>query len=395
MALSDRQISRAAKGDAPYKLYDAEGLYLLVQPNGSKLWRMNYRHNGKWRTLAMGKYPDISLAQAREERGRARKLLAAGKDPSEEKRAERKAAILAAKNTFQAIAKEYLDGLVKEGLAEVTIDKKKWILDDIVNPQIGNRPISEIRPSDILTVLKDIEASGRLETARRTRQVIGAVFKLASLTDRANGDPTGLLHRTVRAPKVKSHPAIIHEASFGILLQDIGRLRSPIVRNALIFQAMTFPRPIELRLMDWDQVDYEDGVWRIPAEHTKMRRPHDVPIVHQALVILREMAEITGRRRGLVFPSPHKSQAHISENTLNKALWSLGYKGRHTAHGFRSSASTLLNERGYREAVIETQLNHLEEDDTKRAYNRAQYWDERVAMMRDWASLVDQLRRGG
>jgi len=395
MALSDRQILRARPKGAPYKLYDIDGLYLLVSASGSKLWRLNYRHNGKWRTLAIGKYPEISLAEAREETAKARKLLAAGKDPSEEKRAARRAAILAARNTFGVIAREYLDGLAPKGLAPVTIRKNRWILEELIIPKIGSRPIDELRASDILAVLKDIEASGRLETARRARQVIGAVFKLATLTDRASGDPTPLLHRALRSPTVTSHPAIIHEESFGKLLQAIDSLRSRVVRNALLFHALTFPRPVELRLMDWEHVDLEEGVWRIPAEHTKMRRPHDVPIVFQSLAILREMAQITGRRSGPVFPSPVGLRGRISENTLNHALWKLGYKGKHTAHGFRSSASTILNERGYRVAVIETQLNHLEEDETKRAYNRAQYWDERVAMMRDWGELIERLRRGG
>jgi integrase len=393
MPLSELSVRKAKPRERAYKLRDGDGLYLLVKENGSKLWRVNYRYLGKYKTLALGAYPELGLAGARDKRFEARKLLSAGIDPSEHKQEQRKAAELAAANTFEAVAKEYLTSIQKPGLAAITVEKKRWILEDLVNPLIGKRSIGEIRTSEVLNVLKGIEETGRLETAKRTRQVIGSVFQLACLTDRATHNPANVLQRTIKAPRVTSHPAIVREEAFGALLRDIETFASPIVRHALNFLAYTFPRPIELRFMDWHEVDERNWIWTIPAKHAKMRRPHDVPLVAQARATLACVARVTGRRRGLVFPSPLDATKPISENTLNKALAVLGYKGRHTSHGFRSSASTILNERRYREAVIEVQLNHLDPDQTRRAYNRARYWDERVALMEEWAGIVDSLRQ--
>ncbi len=392
MALTDAHVRNAKPCGKPYKLTDSDGLYLQVQPTGSRLWRLAYRFLGKQRTLAIGSYPEISLQEARARRIEARRLLAQGIDPSEHKQQQLKAAKLAAASTFAAVAEEYLAKVEKQGLARATLDKKRWILNDLINPRIGHRPIAELKPSDILDVLSDLESSGRLETTRRARQVIGAVFRLAALTDRASGDPTYILRRAIRVPQVNSHPAIIHEAAFGELLRAIERYKSPIIRLALMFQAHTFVRPGELRFATWDEIDIEDSVWRIPAERMKMRRPHDVPLVHATRTILRDVRRITGRTEGYIFPSPQSWRKPMSENALNKALEALGYKGKHTSHGFRSSASTILNERGYRSAVIEFQLAHIEPNAVKRAYNRAQYWDERVALMNDWADIIAELK---
>lgn len=392
MALTDAHVRNAKPCGKPYKLTDSDGLYLQVQPTGSKLWRLAYRFLGKQRTLAIGSYPEISLQEARERRIEARRLLAQGIDPSEHKQQQLKAAKIAAASTFAAVAEEYLAKMRKQGLAKATIDKKTWILRDLVIPHLGNRPIAEISPSDVLSVLEDLDSSGRLETTKRARQLIGAVFRLATLTGRASGDPTHVLRGTTRAPKVTSHPAIIHEASFGQLLRAIERYKSPIIRLALMFQAHTFVRPGELRFATWDEIDIEDSVWRIPAERMKMRRPHDVPLVHATRTILRDVRRITGRTEGYLFPSPQSWRKPMSENALNKALEALGYKGKHTSHGFRSSASTILNERGYRSAVVEFQLAHIEPNAVRRAYNRAQYWDERVALMNDWADIIAELK---
>ena len=393
MALTDTRIRNAKPGSKAYKLSDANWLYLVVHPNGSKLWRMNYRFLGKQKTLAIGAYPEISLQEARQRVAEARKLLAQGMDPSEHKKDQVRAAKLASGQTFKALAKEFLAKCEKKGYADATLDKKKWILNDLVIPVIGHRPIAEIRPAEVLDLLADIEASGRLETAKRARQTIGAVFRLAALTDRAPGDPTTVLRGQIKPPKVTNYPAVVRPAEFGELMRRIATVRSTIVRLALEFQAHTFVRPIELRLATWDEIDLEDSIWRIPAERMKMRRPHDVPLVPATRKILREIRLYTGRTEGLIFHSPKNPRKPISENTLNHALWALGYKGKHCSHGFRSSASTILNEsKKYDKDVIEFQLAHLEGSETRRAYNRAQYWEQRVQMMHDWANMIAEMR---
>ena len=393
MALTDTRIRNAKPGSKAYKLSDANWLYLVVHPNGSKLWRMNYRFLGKQKTLAIGAYPEISLQEARERVVEARKLLAQGIDPSEHKKNQARAAKLASGQTFKALAKEFLAKCEKKGYADATLDKKKWILNDLVIPVIGHRPIAEIRPAEILELLADIEASGRLETAKRARQTIGAVFRLAALTDRAPGDPTTVLRGQIKPPKVTNYPAVVRPAEFGELMRRISTIRSTIIRLALEFQAFTFVRPVELRFATWDEIDLETSVWSIPAERMKMRRPHDVPLVPATRQILREVRKYTGRSHGFIFHSPQNPNKPISENTLNKNLWALGYKGRHCSHGFRSSASTLLNEsKKYDKDVIEFQLAHLEKNQVRRAYNRAEYWEQRVQLMHDWANMIMELR---
>ena len=394
MALTDTRIRNAKPGSKAYKLSDANWLYLVVQPSGSKLWRMNYRFLGKQKTLALGAYPEVSLQDARQRVAEARKLLAQGVDPSEHKKDQLRAAKLASGQTFKAVAEEFLAKCERKGYADATLDKKKWILNDLVIPIIGHRPIAEIRPAEVLDLLADIEASGRLETAKRARQTIGAVFRLAALTDRAPGDPTTVLRGQIKPPKVTNYPAVVRPAEFGELMRRIATVRSTIVRLALEFQAHTFVRPIELRLATWDEIDLEDSIWRIPAERMKMRRPHDVPLVPATRQILREIRRYTRRLEGIIFHSPKDPREPLSENTLNKTIWALGYKGKHCSHGFRSSASTILNERGYRKDVVEFQLAHVEKNETRRAYNRALYWDERVKMMHDWADIIAQLREG-
>jgi integrase len=206
-------------------------------------------------------------------------------------------------------------------------------------------------------------------------------------------DPTTVLQRVIRAPQHISHSAVVHETGFGELMDKIARYKSPLVRFALEFLAHTFVRPGELRFATWDEIDLEDSVWRIPEERMKMRRPHDVPLVPATRALLRSVSRLTGRLEGLIFPSPQTWRQPMSENTLNHALWTMGYKGKHTSHGFRASASTILNERGYRKDVIEFQLAHVESNEVRRAYNRAQYWDQRVQMMRDWADIIAELRK--
>ena len=393
MALTDTRIRTAKPGNKAYKISDANWLYLVVHPSGSKLWRMNYRFLGKQKTLAIGAYPEISLQEARERAAEARKLLAQGIDPSQHKKDQVRVAKLTSGQTFKALAKEFLAKCERKKLSQRTLDKKRWILDTYVIPVIGHRPIAEIRPAEILELLADIEAAGKLETAQRTKQTIGEIFRLAALTDRAPGDPTPVLRGQIKRPQVTNYPAIVRPDEFGELMRRISTIRSTIIRLALEFQAFTFVRPVELRFATWDEIDLETSVWSIPAERMKMRRPHDVPLVPATRQILREVRKYTGRSHGFIFHSPQNPNKPISENTLNKNLWALGYKGRHCSHGFRSSASTLLNEsKKYDKDVIEFQLAHLEKNQVRRAYNRAEYWEQRVQLMHDWANMIMELR---
>jgi integrase len=395
MALTDLKVRNVKPNGKIIKISDGEGLYLQVQPNGTKLWRLAYRFLGKQKTLAIGSYPEISLQEARERKMEARKLLAQGIDPSEHKKNQARAAKLASGQTFRALAKEFLAKCEQKGYAKETLDKKKWILNDLVIPVIGHRPIAEIRPSEILELLSDIEASGRLETAKRVRQTIGAVFRLATLTDRAPGDPTPVLRGQIKPPRVTNFPAVVRRDEFGELMRRISTIRSTIIRLALEFQAYTFTRPVEVRFATWDEIDLEASVWTIPAERMKMRRPHDVPLVPATRQILREVRKYTRRSEGFIFHSPQNPNEPLSENTLNDNLHRLGYKGKHCSHGFRSSASTILNEtKKYDKDVIEFQLAHLVGDETRRAYNRAQWWDQRVQMMHDWADMIAEMRDG-
>lgn len=398
MALTDVQIRSLKPKLKPFRVSDTFGLYLVVQPTGGKLWRYDYQLHGKRRTLSIGPYPEITLARARERRIEARQLLSEGIDPSKFKQQRSKQESIEAASTFRVVAAEYIAKAKKQGLAAVTIEKKEWIVETILNPALGDRHIGQLKPSDILAVLTEIEASGRLETAKRTRQIVGGIFRLAALTDRATSDPTPLLQRAIRAPRVVSHPAITREDEFGQLLRKIETYPTPTVRLALKFQALTFVRPVELRLAKWDEFDIIEGIWRIPAERMKMRRPHDVPLCATTTSLLAEAEALNPYMRdegSFVFPMRGKLRKSMSENALLLALRKLGYKGTHTVHGFRSSSSTILNGRGVaREKVIEAQLAHQEGNEVKRAYNRAQYWDERVKLMRDWSKICRELRDG-
>ncbi|SBW15259.1 hypothetical protein BR10RB9215_C12108 [Brucella sp. 10RB9215] len=393
MALSDLKIKNAKPKDKEYKLFDGDGLYALVRPNASKLWRLKYSYLGKERLLAIGKYPDVSLSQARETRANARKLLSQGIDPSKHKQDQIASARENEENTFNVVVDEYLTKIKKKGFVERTIKKNTWILKDLVGPFLGHMPIADIQPKHVLEALQSIEDQGFIETAHRARSLISNVFSIAELTGRASTDPTrptrGHLKKKVETPR----PSVTVEEKYAELLAKVNAYGGyPSIRAGLLFLAHTFVRPGELRFADWSEIDLEDNIWRIPEERMKMRRPHDVPLTKHTRAILKEMALLKGRT-GLIFPSATSTKKPLSENTFNKALAIMNYKGRMTAHGFRASASTILNERKYRKDVVEMQLAHLDSDKVRRVYNRALYWDERVVMMNDWSNLVDKWRQ--
>jgi len=390
MALTHFAIESAKPKDKPYKLSDGEGLHLLIQPSGAKWWRFRYQFDRKEKMLSLGTFPDVSLAQARERRNDARKLVAEGIDPSVQRKADKVAAAVAADNTFGAVAADYLKKLEDEGKAPVTIDKNRWLLEDLAKP-LAKRPIADIKPAEILAILKAVEKTGARETARRLRGTIGSVFRFAIANLRAETDPTYALRGALLQPIVRHRSAITDEAQFGELLRAIHDYKAGPVRAAILFMTLTLCRPGEARLMRKPEVNWLKATWNIPAERMKMRREFQIPLSRQALGVLRTVWETSEE---LVFPSPFSRRKPMSENTMNKALRHMGYSGDvHVAHGFRSSASTILNERRVADPeVIEVALAHQDDDAVRRAYNRAQYWPERVKLLQDWADLIDQFR---
>ncbi len=394
MPLTDTQIKTLKPQAAPKKYSDGGGLHLLVSPTGSKLWRMQYRHDSKQKLLAFGAYPAVSLSDARKKRDEAKKHLAAGNDPSREIKLEKRAQALSNSMTFNIVADEFLEKVEREGKADATMIKKRWVL-SLARPDLGKRPISEITAADILEPLRKIEAVGNYETARRMRSTIGQVFRFAIATSRAVNDPTGGLKGALTAPKVTHRPAITKRKPFGGLLRAVWAYEgTPETKAALQLMALLYPRPGELRHAEWIEFDLDKGLWIIPAIRTKMRREHRKPLPSQAVAILRHLHKLTGDGR-LVFPSIKSRLRPISENTLNGALRRLGFTADEvTAHGFRATASTLLNESGKWSAdAIEAELAHVGADEVRRAYHRAQYWDERLKMAAWWADEIDMIMR--
>jgi integrase len=395
MAMTDREIRRIEPGKALTKLSDGGGLQLWVMPDGAKRWRLAYRHNGKQKTLAIGVYPTTSLREARDARDDAKRLLGSGQDPSLVRKLDKAEKAKASANTFNSLADELLEKKRLEGKAERTFDKVEWLL-SLARPDLGVRPIADITAPEILRVLKSVEARGRLETAKRLRATIGQVFRFAVATGRADIDPTAALRGAIASPVVRHRAAIIEPKAFGGLLRAIATYEgAPETRAALELMALTFVRPGELRSAEWSELDLDAGVWSIAAEKMKMRRPHRVPLVPQALAILGPLRGISRGR--FLFPSVRTQQRCMSENTINAALRRLGFsKDQMTGHGFRSAASSMLNESGLWSAdAIERQLAHVDADSVRRAYARADYWEERVRMMAWWADRCEEMKRGG
>ncbi len=396
MPLTDMEIRTAKPGARLIKLSDGGGLQLWIMPDGAKRWRFAYRLGRAQKLLAIGVYPATGLREAREAREEAKRLLADGQDPAFVKKVAKAAKATASANTFEAVAGELLDKKRREGKAEKTIEKLEWLL-GLALPFIGSRCITEITAPEILAVLRRIEARGRHETATRLREIIGGVFRFAVATGRAQGDPTGALRGALTTPKVQHRAAIIEPKAFGGLLRALaGYDGAPETRAALELLALTFVRPGELRAAEWAEFDLDAGVWAIPAEKMKMKRPHRVPLAPRAVTILRELQAITGTGKFL-FPSIRSAARCMSENTINAALRRLGFaQDEMTGHGFRSAASSMLNESGQWNAdAIERQLAHVDNDSVRRAYARADFWEERVRKMAWWAERCEEMRRGG
>jgi integrase len=392
--LSETVVRKAKPKESEYKLFDGGGLFLLVTPSGGKLWRFNYRFNGKRNTLSFGPYPAISLSEARTKRDEARKQLANDLDPAAVRKATKQAAITEAE-TFEAVAREWhvkFTPTWKAGHAETTMARMERDL----FPWIGKMPINEIKAPELLTVLRRVESRGALETAHRVRSIAGQVFRYAVATGRAERDCAGDLRGALPQPTEKHHAAITDPKQVAPLLRAIdGYEGGFVVKCALRLAPLFFVRPGELRHAEWSEVDIDNALWNIPAGKMKMNQPHIVPLCTQAIEILTELKQLTGASRYL-FPSERSFARPISNNTLNAALRRMGYdKDTMTAHGFRAMARTILDEvLQQRLDLIEHQLAHAVRDPNGRAYNRTAHLEGRRDMMQLWADYLDGLRQG-
>ena len=389
--LNDTRVRSAKSREKAFKLSDERGLFLLVMPTGSRLWRLKYRVNGREKLISLGAYPDVTLKRAREKRDAARRLIADGIDPSVQRKAER--AALA--QSFEGVAKEWLE-LQTKSLAPETISILTARLDSGLYPYIGSRPISAITAQEVLSALRRIESRGRHETAHRVRALAGRVFRYAVATGRAQHDVAADLIGALAPVKSKNFASVIDPVRVGELMRAIhGYSGHPVTALALKLAPLVFVRPGELRAAEWPEFDLVNAEWRIPGERMKMGDPHLVPLSRQALAILRELQPLA-RGGKYLFPSLRTRDRPMSDNTINAALRRMGYTSEEqTGHGFRSMASTLLNEQGFPPDVIELQLAHTERNKVRAAYNKAQRLPERRKMMQAWADYLDGLRAGG
>lgn len=392
MALSDLKVKAAKAQAKPYKLTDGRGLYLLVQANGAKLWRFNYRFAGKQKTLALGVYPDVPLATARKKLEKAREQTANGEDPAVTKQAHKAARVAEVVDSFEAVTREWF--------AKFMADKAKSHSSKIMSrferdifPWIGSRPIAQIQPQELLKVLRKTEKRGTLETAHRELQNCGQVFRYGVATGRCPSDPSRDLKGAIAPWRPQHYPTITDPKEIGDLLRAMdGYDGAQITGYALRLAPLLFVRPGELRRAEWNEIDFDKAEWRIPAAKMKARVIHIVPLSTQALVIIRELQKLTGKKKYL-FHSVRSAVEPMSENTINAALRRLDYsKEQITGHGFRSMASTILNEQGWNRDAIERQLAHGERNQVRAAYNYAEFMPERRKMMQAWGDYLDTLR---
>jgi integrase len=376
--------------ERPYKLFDKRGLFLLVTPTGGRLWRLRYRIGALEKLISLGPYPDVTLKRAREKRDEARRLIADDIDPSARRKAQR-AALL---DTFEGVAQEWL-ALHTKSLSPETLSILGARLNSALYPYLGSRPVAAITAQELLVVIRRIEARGRHETAHRVRALAGRVLRFAVATGRAQHDVAADLRDALAPVKSRNFASVTDPARVGELMRAIdGYTGYPVTALALKLAPLVFVRPGELRAAEWSEFDLPNAEWRIPAVRMKMKEPHIVPLARQAITILHELEPLARGGRYL-FPSLRTRDRPMSENTINAALRRLGYSSEEqTGHGFRSMASTLLNEQGFPPDVIELQLAHTERNKVRAAYNKAQRLPERRKMMQTWADYLDGLRAG-
>lgn len=396
MALTENRLRTLKPKDKSYKVADHRGLYIEVTPSGGKLWRFRYRIGNVEKKLAIGPYPEINLKQARNAADAARHSVAEGGDPAFEKRKKKIRDEFLSAQTFEAVAREYIEQMmVKNGLAQATLVKANYFLEQLT-PSIGNRPIHDIEPFEVLAPLKRLEATGKHETAKKCRSFAGRVFRYGVATTRCKSDPTAMLKGALVTPRAQHYAAILEPKELGGLLRAIDDYTGYLVtKYALQIAPHVFVRPGELRHADWREIDLEDGVWKIPAGKMKARRPHAVPLSKQVVSYLTDLATMLGTE-GYVFPSARSGKRPMSENTLNAAFRRMGYsKEELTAHGLRATASTFLNESGlWNPDAIERALAHGDSNVVRGIYHRGKHWDERVRMAQWWSDYLDELRAG-
>ncbi len=394
--LTDKAIKNAELKKRPYKLSDGEGLYLLVQPTGSKLWRFKYRYFGKENTISIGKYPQVSLLEARDHRHEAKKLLRVNINPSDHKKEARLTAILDANNSFHAVALDW-HALNKKNEKKWSSEHAKQIwrmLELHALPELKSRPIARIKTPELIVALRKLEKQKKLETASWLAQTFNAIFRHAVHTGILENNPASDL-RGVITPPQQTHFAAIHPSALPELLAKLEAVATSMQnRIAVKFLLHVFVRPGELRYARWSEIDFDQKLWAIPTERMKKRRPHLVPLSAAALNLLGELKPLTGRSEYL-FPSQQRRRHPVmSENTINHVLNHMGYKGKQVGHGFRAIASTVLNESGlFRNDVIEMQLAHIERNSSRKPYNRAEYLDERTSMMQWWSDYLEAAAR--
>ncbi len=388
--LTEIAIKSAKPGNGIRKLSDGNGLVLRVHPNGSKYWVFRYRYLGKEKNLSLGIYPAVGLAEARSKLSDARKLLSSGQDPSEARKAVKREAMISAENYFEAVARE---GIVAKSPAWTPRYAGFVVrrLEQDIFPQLGTRPIKDITPPELLSVVRLIEKRGALELAHRMLQCCGQVFMYGIATGRVERNPASDLKGALKThvKQTYGHLKAIELPEFLQKLSVYGG--HPQTRLAVTLLMLTFVRTTELRGATWDELDLDQGEWRIPAERMKMRRDHIVPLPRQAIAAFRELQSLNGQWM-YVFPNSRKPLKHMSENAVLYALYRMGYHNRTTGHGFRHTASTILNESGlFSPDAIERQLAHVQGNKVRAAYNHAQYLPERREMMQWWADFIDQM----
>lgn len=392
MKLTARQVDTSKPKDKPYKLSDGGGLYLLVNPNGSRYWRLKYRIAGKEKLLALGVYPDITLAEARQKRADAKKVLAAGGDPGQEKQEEKQAKEQAVANSFERLAMEWHSHKStswSEGYAEHLL---MYLKKDIF-PFIGQKAITDISQVEMLNVLRKMEQRGVLDKLKKTRQACRQIFTYAIITGRAEHNPVSDLAGALKSPKQQHYPHLLVDQIPDFLRALSEYSGSTITRNATRLLMLTGLRTIELRASEWVDIDFDKGVWNVPAERMKMRRPHLVPISTQVRELLEEIHQLTGRGK-YVFPGRNDAGKPMSEASINQVIKRIGYDGKATGHGFRHTMSTILHEQGYNTAWIETQLAHVDKNSIRGTYNHAQYLDGRREMLQWYADYMQALENG-
>ncbi|WP_175786905.1 tyrosine-type recombinase/integrase [Burkholderia anthina] len=395
MALTNVQLKQTKPAAKPQKLFDGGGLFLLITPAGQRYWRLKYRYQGKEKLLALGVYPEVSLAKARKLRDEAREKLAENVDPSDAKKTVKRQALLEAANSFEQVAREWFDKQMT-GLSKKHQDRTWNRLEADIFPWLGKRPVNAIEAPEILECLRRIEKRGAVETAGRVRWSCSQVFRYAIASGMAKHDPAEILKGALARPTAKPFPTITDPAEVGALLRALDGLEaSLVVMCAARLAPILFVRPGELRHAEWSEFDLDKAEWRIPAEKMKSRAMHLVPLPVQAIYILRELQPLTGNGK-YVFPGERTRERPMSENTINAALRRLGYaKDEFTGHSFRKIASTLLNESHlWHRDAIERQLAHGERDEVRAAYNYAEYLPERKKMMQWWADHLEQLKAG-